>query len=206
MAYDLIAITGRSGSGKSAVSRYYTALGQTVLDADAISREVLYADEDVRRALLLHFGTGILADDEAQPAMARIAPKRLAAAAFENAQSANALTQITHPAIVKRILALAQEENKPLVFVDGAVIIGAMLERYCKRFIVITAPQEDMIKRIVSRDAITRESAMRRLSVQLSQEEMCARADFIIENFQDEAQLLQNAQAVLRTLLKEYHV
>ena len=70
--------------------------------------------------------------------------------------------EITHPEIVRRLLAAAaaaQKEGARLFFVDGAVIVGSAFERCCHAIVLVTAPEEDCLRRICARDGLTPEEA-----------------------------------------------
>ncbi|MEG1745314.1 MAG: dephospho-CoA kinase, partial [Ruthenibacterium sp.] len=126
--FRVVAVTGRSGSGKSTVTAHFAALGYPTLDADRIAHDIARTGSPCLAQLVRVFGADIL--DE-KGALRRAV---LAQRAFETPQSTQRLTDITHPAIVAQLLAgaaAAKESGAPLVFVDGAVIVGGMFEQYC---------------------------------------------------------------------------
>ena len=106
-------------------------------------------------------------------------------------------------------LATADRAEKPkaagaaLVFVDGAVIVGAPFEPFCDAIIVVRAPQHVLEQRIVQRDGVSLAAARARLGSQLAQEKLDAAATYILENKESEQALLAQAQTVLENLLKE---
>lgn len=117
----VIAVTGRSGSGKSTVSAYYGSLGYPVLDADRTAREVTRPGGPCLAQLCDAFGSDILRPD------GTLDRDCLAARAFATPEGTRRLTDITHPAIIRELLdgvAAAQSTGVPFVFVDGAVIVG----------------------------------------------------------------------------------
>ena len=193
-----VAITGRSGCGKSTVAEYYRNRGFPVLDGDAIAREVTQPGSPCLTALAAAFGADIL--DEA----GRLRRGLLARRAFATKEDACRLTDITHPEIVRRLLAgvaKAKAAGAALVFVDGAVIVGAPFEPFCDAIIVVRAPQHVLEQRIVQRDGVS--LARARLGSQLAQEKLDAAATYILENKESEQALLAQAQTVLENLLKE---
>lgn len=192
----LVAVTGRSGCGKSEVSQYYANCGYKVIDCDKISKQILSENEDIINKLSEVFGSDILDKN------GKIIPNALGAKAFLEKDGAEKLTEITHPAIVARILNLTENCKNSIVFVDGAVIIGELFEKYCDKFIVVTARQSDCISRIVLRDGISRQAAENRLAVQKSTEELKSKADYIIENKGNKEQLIVQAKLILKLLNK----
>lgn len=94
----VIAITGRSGSGKSTVSAYYGSLGYPVLDADRTAREVTRPGGPCLAQLCDAFGSDILLPD------GTLDRGCLAARAFATPEGTRRLTDITHPAIIRELL------------------------------------------------------------------------------------------------------
>ncbi len=195
-----VAITGRSGCGKSTVAQYCRSRGFPVLDGDAVAREVTQPGSPCLPALAKAFGADILDEDGA------LRRGVLAQRAFATKGDARRLTDITHPEIVRRLLAgvaQARAAGAKLVFVDGAVIVGAPFEPFCDAIIVVRAPQQVLEQRIMRRDGISRQAAQARLASQLAQEKLDAAATFLLDNTGSEQALRAQARAVLENLLKE---
>ncbi len=199
----VIAVTGRSGSGKSTVSAYYAKLGYPVLDADRTAREVVQPGSPCLEELGRAFGADLIRPD------GTLDRALLAERAFKTKETARMLTDITHPAIVQSLLdgvKKAEETGRPFVFVDGAVIVGEAFEPYCDAIIVVTAPERLSVSRIMLRDGISKTAAQERLAAQTPEAVLCAAADYIIRNTGSNEALCANAQTVLDTLLrKETH-
>ena len=195
-----VAITGRSGCGKSTVAQYCRSRGFPVLDGDAVAREVTQPGSPCLPALAKAFGADILDEDGA------LRRGVLAQRAFATKGDARRLTDITHPEIVRRLLAgvaQARAAGAKLVFVDGAVIVGAPFEPFCDAIIVVRAPQQVLEQRIMRRDGISRQAAQALLASQLAQEKLDAAATFLLDNTGSEQALRAQARAVLENLLKE---
>lgn len=193
----IIGLTGRSGSGKSTVAAFYRSQGYPVEDADQVARQVLEPGSACLAALVRRFGADIL--DE----QGRVRRPVLAHRAYADPGHTRALVEITHPEIVRRLLAAAaaaQKEGARLFFVDGAVIVGAPFERCCHAIVLVTAPEEDCLRRICARDGLTPEEARARLAAQLPEEQLRAAANEEIRNDSGEAALLLRAAAVLEHL------
>lgn len=195
-----VAITGRSGCGKSTVAEYYRSRGFSVLDGDAVAREVTQPGSPCLPKLAKAFGADIL--DEGGALRRGVLAQR----AFATKGDARRLTDITHPEIVRRLLAgvaQARAVGAKLVFVDGAVIVGAPFEPFCDAVIVVRAPQQVLEQRIMRRDGISRQAAQARLASQPAQERLDAAATFLLDNTGSEQALRAQARAVLENLLKE---
>ena len=196
----VIAITGRSGCGKSTVSDYYRSLGYPVLDADREARRVTEPGSPVLEHLCREFGEDLLAQDGS------LCRRLLAQRAFATQEGTRKLTDITHPAIVDALksgVEAARKNGAALCFVDGAAIVGEAFEPSCDRIVVVTAPRETSAERIMRRDGLSREDAYRRLDAQLPEADLRAAAHYLIENDSDLPHLLGQAQRVLADLLAE---
>ncbi len=127
----------------------------------------------------------------------------LADRAFATPEGTAALSAITHPAIVQRLRAAAEDARgagAAFFFADGAVILGSEFEGDCDGILLVSAPEEQSVARICQRDGVSPEAARRRLSAQPPEEWLRARADLELRNDADLARLLQRAEDALETL------
>lgn len=195
-----VGITGRSGCGKSTVTACFAARGVPVADADQISRQVLQPGSPVLQQLAARFGGDILSGEGV------LDRRLLADRAFATPEGKADLDAITHPAIVRRIEAArqaAQAAGSPLFVIDGAVLVGSVIDGIWDRLIVVTAPYEVSVTRIVARDGIRPEMARRRLDAQLPEAALAARADIVLANDGTQEQLRRQAGALAARLLAE---
>ncbi len=196
----LVAITGRSGAGKSAVREYYKGLGYPVADGDALAREVTEPGTACLDELKVEFGNEIICEDGTlnRAILGRIV--------FEDKAKNQRLIDITHPYITKKTFDLAQkaqENGHTLFFVDGAMVVGLPFAEICDKIIVVTAKKDLSISRITLRDDISENIANNRLNAQKSDAELCAAADYVIENNDTKQMLCKRADDVLKALLNK---
>ena len=183
-----VGITGRSGCGKSTVTACFAA------------RQVLQPGSPVLAQLAARFGGDILSGDGV------LDRRLLADRAFATPEGKAALDAITHPAIVRRIEAARQaalQAGSPLFVIDGAVLVGSVIDGIWDRLIVVTAPYEVSVERIVARDGIRPEMARRRLDAQLPEAALAARADIVLANDGTREQLHRKAEDLTARLLAE---
>lgn len=195
-------LTGRSGCGKSTVSRLLRQWGAPVCDADEVAREVLRPGSPCLPALRAAFGDDIL-DEHGE-----IIRPQLAARAFQSPDTAARLSAITHPEIIRRILSAADEageQGSALFFVDGAVIVGHGLEPYCWRIAVVDADDDTAAGRICARDGISMSAARRRLAAQTPRRVLLDAAHYTIENRAGEAELERAAALFYRQVKEDAH-
>lgn len=193
----IVAITGQSGCGKSTLSRYYTSKGYTVIDCDRVAKEIRKLT-DCQIQLAEEFGFDIIVEGE-------IDTKLLSRRAFVTQEKLQKLTDITHPFIEREILERAEaafEKGQELVFVDGAVIIGGIVEKHCDKFIVVVVDREKQRARLMKRDNITEEQVDARLNGQTPYSDMLKKADYVINNNTAVENLILQGELVLRQLTK----
>ena len=194
-----VGITGRSGCGKSTVTECFIARGIPAADADRLSREILQPGSPVLARLAARFGADILDGGV-------LNRRLLADRAFATAEGKQALDAITHPAIAAAIQAAqtaARQAGSPLFVIDGAVLVGSVVDGMWDRLVVVTAPYETSVARIVQRDGIRPEMARRRLDAQMPEAQLTARADVVLCNDGTRDQLRRQAEALVDRLLAE---
>lgn len=176
----LIGLTGPTGAGKSTVARLLSEkYGAGHIDCDAIAREIMQKDSPVLAQLANAFGEDIIVDGELDRAA-------LAARAFASKEATKLLNSITHPVIISKSLAKANDftrEGKTAVILDAAAIFESKIDKLCAFTAVVTAPDEIRMDRIMYRDSITQEKALHRMGAQLSAKEYEAKADVVLKNY-----------------------
>lgn len=172
----IIGLTGGIGSGKSTAAQLFQQLNVQFIDADDVAREVVEPGEDCLQQIVAHFGDNILLEDGS---LNRAALRELV---FSNPDKRRALEGITHPAIRRRIAGHLSSMTgcysllvHPLLFETGQDVL-------CDLTIAISVPKELQIERATQRDKNSRQQIERILATQLSNEERCSKADFILEN------------------------
>ena len=105
--------------------------------------------------------------------------------------------------IAQDVREAALQAGSPLFVIDGAVLVGSVIDGIWDRLIVVTAPYEVSVERIVARDGIRPEMARRRLDAQLPEAALTARADIVLANDGTQEQLRRQAGALAARLLAE---
>lgn len=193
----IIGITGRSGCGKSTVTKLYAAKGYPCVDADLVAREVLQPGSPCIVQLQNVFGSDIVEES------GLVRRRLLADRAFATKEGTKALTAITHPEIFRRIderLNRARQSGAKLAFVDGAVIVGTAFEPRCDGILLVAAPYAQSVARICARDGISPEMARRRLDAQMPESALRAAASWVLENDSTPQRLCERALVLLTKL------
>jgi dephospho-CoA kinase len=192
-----VGLTGGIGSGKSTVADLLVQRGAVLIDADRIAREVVVPGGAAYQPLVDRFGPGVLASD------GTIDRAALAAVVFADADSLAALNAITHPAISAVMAArrAAEEGTDHVVVLDIPLLKPAHRDLLSLDVVVVVdAPVEIAVERLVGQRGFSREDAEARIAAQLSREERRSGADFVVDNSSDRAHLATEVDRVWASL------
>jgi dephospho-CoA kinase len=175
----VIGIVGRSGVGKTTVSKMFESLGAVTLDVDQVGRAVLSVGSDTLGHVFAEFGSDYMLPDGS------LDRRRLGAVVFSDPAQLHRLNSITHPVIVEQVRAwldrVAAERPQPAAAViDAAVLFEAGLDRLVDYVVLVVAGDDVSVARLVERDQITPEAAAARLHSQVDPEAIAHRADFVV--------------------------
>ena len=170
-----IGITGGIGSGKSVVARLLRVAGLPVYDCDAEARRLMLVDADIRHELTALLGADAYADG-------RLNKPFIAAYLFASPDNAARINGIVHPRVREDFRRWAAQQAEPLVGLESAILLEAGFQTEVDKVVVVCAPAELRVRRIISRDHTDRQQAMRRMSGQMDEEEKRRRADFLVVN------------------------
>lgn len=175
-----IGLTGGIAAGKSMVSDILASLGAWILDADAISREVVEPGTEGLKAVAAEFGENVLMPD------GTLDRRALGAEVFGNAQKLERLNGILHPMIKAEMLRRASEieekHPKDIVIFDVPLLIESGWQDVADEVWLVSAPIDERIRRIAMRDGLDEKQAMERISAQMTDEQKAECADVIIDN------------------------
>lgn len=166
----VVGLTGGIGSGKSTVSALLADRGAVVLDADAIHRENMAPGGRVHDAVLERFGT--------------VERPALAAIVFNDPAALADLNALTHPAvaavIAERLAEQAATDN--VVVLDIPLLAESRGVYDVAGVIVVDAPVDVAVQRLVDQRGMSREDALARINVQATREDRLKLADFVVDN------------------------
>lgn len=169
-------ITGGSGSGKSSASERFRENGIYVIDADKTAREVVRQGEPCLEELVKELGSEILNDDGS------LNRRKTGEIVFSDKKKLDILNRVTHKYIQKALEDQLNKIDTDIAAVDGAVIIGSPIEKMCSFLVSIMADKEIRVKRIMARDDISREAALKRIESQPSDEFYIANSRYLLYN------------------------
>ena len=175
----LVGLTGGIGSGKSTVAAMLAERGAVVFDADVLARQAIASGTPGHDRVIERFGQGVVGPDGSVDRTA------LAEIVFSDPEARGALEEIVHPEVF-RLLAAGAERYRgtdAVVVFDAPLIIEAGQADLFDVLVLVTAPAEERVRRIVeARAGMSKDGIRQRITAQLSDEDKARHADVVIDN------------------------
>ena len=184
-----IGITGGIGSGKTVVSKILESLQFPVFYSDEVAKCIVNNDPDVKKELIEAFGSTIFTHGKLNRSL-------MAEIIFTDEEARNRVNAIVHPRVRKAFDLFSIQHEGKIIFYEAAILYESGGHKLMDKVILVTAPKELRIQRIMKRDSSTADQTKDRMRTQWSDEEKAKYADFVIVN--DEKQpLLTQVEKVL---------
>ncbi|MFD0751374.1 dephospho-CoA kinase [Mucilaginibacter calamicampi] len=178
-----IGITGNIGSGKSTVARVFEILGIPVFYADAEAKKVMTYDELLIDGIKKAFGDNAYLPD------GTLNRKYIADIVFNSEVELKNLNALVHPAVFRAFNEWSTAfANEPYVIKEAAVLFESGSYKFCDKTVLVAAPIEMRLKRVMDRDHISRAEVEAREARQFTEERKKELADYLLYN--DDTQLL----------------
>jgi dephospho-CoA kinase len=174
-----VGLTGSIAVGKSFVVRTLAELGCHIIDADEVARQVVAPGTTGLDLVTKTFGAQVLRDN------GELDRAKLGAIVFTDAVKRAQLNAILHPLIIaaqdERIREFEAADENGIVVIDAALMIESGGYRRLDKLIVVHCRPEIQLERLMGRDKLSREDALRRISAQMPQAEKMRYADYLID-------------------------
>lgn len=174
-----VGITGGIGSGKTTVCKLLERFGVPVYYADDRAKWLMHYNKNVKEQLIAAFGKEVYQEK------GELDRTYLANLVFNNQAKLNQLNGIVHPAVQEDGLAWQAEQaaaGVPYTVKEAALLFETGSYKELDKIVVVTAPEEVRIQRVLQRENTTVEQIKARIQKQMPQEEKVKRADFVLEN------------------------
>lgn len=189
-----VGLTGGIASGKSTVARLLAGHGAAIIDTDVVAREVVAPGTPALAEIAEEFGAGMLRPDGT---LDRAAMRRVV---FADPERRCRLEAILHPRIRARSLELAAERPGPYQVFVVPLLVETDFAALVDRVLVVDCAPETQMNRLVQRDGISPEEALRMIGSQATRDERLAVADDVVRNDGDLAAL----EEAVRQLHSQY--
>ena len=183
----LVGLTGGIGSGKTTVSAMFENLGVPVYNSDARAKKLMNTSDSLRDEIIELLGEDAYKEGELQRTY-------VAKKVFASPELLKELNALVHPAVKKDFAQWATQQDFSYVIQEAAILIENGSHSAFDKMILVTAPLEERITRLLQRDASSREDILERVQHQWEDSKKAQFADYVIENIE----LPETAEQVAR--------
>lgn len=190
----VIGLTGGIASGKSTVSQMIKEKGIRVVDADIIAKEAVSKGSPALHQIVQTFGEEVLLPN------GELNRQQLGAIIFSDEEKRKKLNAIVHPEVRKEMLKQRDEgvsNQETFVVLDIPLLFESKLEGLVDRIIVVYTTPDLQLSRLMNRNDLSEEEALKRIHSQQPLEEKCQKADRVIENTKDLAFIRKQLENIL---------
>lgn len=170
----IVGITGGIGAGKTTVSNVFSHLGIPVFNADVAAKQCVY-EPKVRTEIINLLGEESFLNQQYNTAF-------VASKVFNNKQLLSGLNAIIHPAVQAFFSGWTQKQSAPYILKEAAILVETGGYKFLDALIVVSAPEQQRIQRVVSRNQVDEETVKQRIKNQLADSERIKYATYVVDN------------------------
>ncbi len=173
-----IGITGGIGSGKTTVCEIFAALGIPVYNADYWAKWLIQHDPEIRAGIVQIFGSAAYAAPDGLYDRALVAR-----VVFSEKEKLTQLNALVHPAVEQHSRQWHdQQHNAPYTLKEAALMVESGSHRHLDGLIVVTAPVDLRVARVIARDGTDEAAVRARMAHQMPETDKIALAQWVIQN------------------------
>lgn len=195
----IIGLTGPSGAGKGVVAELLRQRGVGYVDCDLLARQIVQPGEPALDELAAAFSHDIIRPD------GTLDRAKLAELAFASSEGTATLNAITHPHIMARLRDNIAEKSREhsVVLVDAPTLFESGAAALCDRIVAVIADKQTRLERIMARDCLDENAALRRINAQPSDDFYTECSDYTLVNGGDLAALTEQVNKMHHKLISE---
>lgn len=171
----ILGITGGIGSGKSFISKKFEEKGIPIYNSDLRAKELMQTNSVIKKELIKKLGSKVFIGKN-------INRELLANQIFSDKSLLSWINNLVHPLVKYDFEHWVKQQKKTIVIKEAAILIESRAYKQCDKIIVVTAPKEIRIKRVILRDNLTLKQVTNRIANQITDSERLKYADFTIIN------------------------
>jgi dephospho-CoA kinase len=190
----IIGLTGGIGSGKTAVSDTFQALGVDVIDADLASRTVVERGQPALQEIKDHFGDGVINSS------GDLDRANLREIIFKNTEEKAWLEKLLHPKIANNIRSQLESSKSSYSILVSPLLLETDQKNYCTSVLVVDVPEETQVIRTSKRDGVSEEQVKSIMASQISRKKRLEHADEVLLNDSS----LEDLQGKVKKLHNKY--
>lgn len=185
-----LAITGGIGSGKSYVTALLKKRHIPIYNSDAEAKRLMLVSSTIREGLCSLVSSDVYCPDGT---LNRTLLAEWMFASVERIEQVNALV---HPVVKEDFLRWSSQQDAPIVVMECAILFESGFDALVDKVLLVTAPEQVRIERVMKRDNVSAEQVLARIAAQMSDKERSQKADYILNNDGD-----GNIEIALSTIL-----
>ena len=171
----IVGLTGGIGSGKSTVLNEFKDLGIKTYSADNAAKTLINTDRALIDSIKKVFGNNIYKKN-------KLDAKQLSKIVFQDSDKLKVLNSIIHPAVSNDFDSFIKANDETYIVKEVAIIFETKSEDAYDKIILVRAPLEERIKRVLLRDDTTRDNIIKRVNNQIDESSIFNKCDYIIDN------------------------
>ena len=171
----IVGLTGGIGSGKSTVINHFKELGVNCYQADKEAKKLMDSNQNLINNIQKSFGSNIYINS-------KLDRKKLASIVFKNKKKLHLLNSIVHPVVNEHFINYCIDLKDKYIVKEVAIIFETRTQDRFDKIILVKAPKEERVNRIVNRDKCNRQDAIDRINNQIEDKDKIDKSDFIIDN------------------------
>ncbi len=193
----ILGITGPTGAGKTTLLHYLQGQGAVVIDCDALYKELMSRPSPLRLAVEESFGAEFFPHGELDRG-------KLGKLVFENPHELQKLNHLVFEHLTQEVqntITRLEQEGATLVAIDAINLIQSGLASLCHGTVAVLADETSRLSRIMARDAMTRDAALRRIRAQESDDFYRQHVTVVLDNSGSQEEFLQKLPTALQSLI-----
>jgi dephospho-CoA kinase len=171
-----VGITGGIGSGKSTICNFFSIMGIPIFNADLVAKQIMDGSSVVRNKMMLQFGKDIYLPNQA------LDRKKLAGIIFNSPPLLQEVNSIVHPEVRNAFFDWCERQHSTYVVHEAAILFESGFYEIMDFTILVTAPEQMRVDRVIKRDKLSEKEIKKRISKQWPDKKKKHLADFIIAN------------------------
>ena len=190
-----VGIAGGIGSGKTVICQIFSTLGIPIYNADSETKQLYFTNHKLQSQLIEAFGREFyLTPNDLNKSFVR--------SLLNEQKTRELLNSIVHPVVFKHFENWVQLQTSPYVIKEAAILFESGADKTVDLVLGVIADSEIRINRVVQRDSMLRESVQKIMDLQLSNEELISKCDFVIYNNGNES-IIEQVLKIHKELLHQ---
>ncbi len=173
----IVGLTGGIGSGKTVVGKFFHELGIPVYDSDLEAKQLMASSQKVKKSIIALLGKKAYQGK-------RLNKSYISNKIFTNETLLKKINAIVHPAVKKDFLTWMKKQDSPYVIQETALIFENMSQDFYDKVILVTAPKDVRMSRVIKRDGSFKQDVLARIENQLDDSKKISLSDYVIENIE----------------------